>query len=466
MPHNEARRVSKNTLMLMFGTACRLVFSFAFVIYVASLMGLESFGSYSLGIHYFELFLSLTATAIGIFITREAGRRPARLSNLLTHALVLVAALAVVSAGLMVTVGSVFNYAEQTRLVLLIASLALLPASAAVVLEAAFVALEQAQFVTSGTALESVLRIVLSYAALSAGYGLASLFWILVFTRLLLAVFYGVSLARRVPLRVRFRVRRFRVFAWRWRVFAVENWLATIYTTLDVVILSVLHGEAAVGLYTAAGKVVRLGSIAAKCYTTAVFPVMSRRYAQSQAAFEQLVRDTLRILLAVMLPAATVAVVLADRVMGVLFAERYAAAIPVLQVLAGVMLLECLNPFLSHTLFAKGQQSRSMKVAAIGLVVNTASTIWFASQWGAVGAACGTLVGSSAACISYCLYSFDRRDIYQLLSIAAKVSLAAAALALVLLVLPAGHVAVAMLAASVVYLLLVVMFRVITATDL
>ncbi len=100
MPRNDVTRVSQNTLMLLSGTACRLVFSFAFVVYVASLMGLKGFGTYSLGIHYFELFLSLTATAIGIFITREAGRRPGRLSDLLSHGLVLVAALSVVAAGI------------------------------------------------------------------------------------------------------------------------------------------------------------------------------------------------------------------------------------------------------------------------------------------------------------------------------------------------------------------------------
>ncbi len=452
--------------MLFLGTACRLVFSFAFIIYVASLLGLDGFGKYSLGLHYFELFVSLTSAAVGIFFMREAGRRPGRMSQLLNHALVLVAILSVASASVMLALGHLLNYSADTRQILLIASLALLPAAAAVVLEAAFVSLEQAHVVTGGTAIESVLRIGVSYFALTAGFGLLSLFWILLLARVVLVLYYTISLARRVPLRWRFRVKRFRLFAWRWRVFAAENWLATIYTSLDVVILSAFHGEAAVGLYTAARKVVRLGSVAAKCYTTAVFPLLSRWYVQSRPAFDQLNRDTLRILVATMLPAATVVMVFASQIMGLLFKDQYTDAIPVLQVLAWVMLLECLNPFLSHTLFAKGQQHRSMYVAGISLVVNLAATMWLAQQWGAVGAAWGGFAGALVACGGYCLFSFDWRDVCQLLVTTMKVSLAAAALAVVVWMLPLGHWLFALVTASAVYLLLVMLLRVITKTDL
>jgi O-antigen/teichoic acid export membrane protein len=466
MPHDHARRVSRNAVLLFLGTVCRLGLSFAFVVYVAVLLGVDGFGTYSLGLHYFELFLSLTATAVGIYVTREAGRRLSRLSQLLSHGLVLVVGLSIAGACLLVVLGQILNYAPDTRDVLRIAALALLPASAAVVMEAAFVSLEQTQYVTAGTVLESLVRIAASYVALVAGLGLASLFWILVVTRAALALYYLAALSGRIPLRWRFRRRRFAVFAWRWRVFAAENWLATIYTSLDVVILSAFHGEAAVGLYTAARKVVRLGSVAAKCYTTAVFPLLARWYVESRAAFDQLNRDTLRFLLAAMLPATATVALLADRIVALLFADEYAGAAPVLQVLAWVMLLECMNPFLSHTLFAKGQQHDSMLVAGISLLANLAATTWLAYQWGAVGAAWGTLVGALVACGGYCRFSLGAGDAYRLLAVAAKVFLAAAGFALVLAWPNSGHGVAALAVASLVYLLLVVVFRVVTATDL
>ncbi|MBX3439315.1 MAG: flippase, partial [Planctomycetaceae bacterium] len=449
--------------MLLIGTACRLGFSFVFVIYVASLLGVDGFGTYSLGVHYFELFVSLTAAAIGIFVTREAGRRPHRLSPLLSQAIVLVILLSFVSAGAMIGLGRLLGYSIDTQRVLLIGSLAVLPASIAVVFEAAFVSLGQAHLVTSGTALESIMRIAVSYLALRSGGSLAALFWILVGTRSVLVLFYGWKLGRRIPLRWDFRRRRFWMFASRWRVFAAENWLATVYTSLDVVILSAFHGETAVGVYTAALKVVRLGSMAVKCYTTAVFPVLARWYVQSRDAFDQLNRDTLRILLAAMLPAATIIAVFAEQIVGLLFADKYADAVPVLRVLAWVMLLESLNPFLSHMLFAKGQQHYSMRVAAISLAVNFTATIFLASRWGSVGAACGMLVGALVACMTYCYYGLDRQDAVALMVVAAKVAVAAAILAAVVLLAPASWAVPALAAAALIYLRLVTLLRVVTA---
>ena len=424
-------RTGKNASMLLAGTMTRMIASFVFVIYCADKMGVEGFGKYSITIHYFELFLGLAATAVGILLTRDVSRWPRHTHQLLTSAIVLCFAVCFVATGVMSQLSSLFGYSGDTADALLVASIALFPASVCLCCEAVFVARERAEFVTAGVATESLLRIGVSVWLLFQGYGLVVLIWAMVAVRFALVLAYMVGLRQVNALGWSFDRRRSLRFASRWRVFAAENWLASIYTNLDMIVLSWLSGEAAAGIYSAAGKVVRLGAVVAKSYTTAVFPVMSRLYLESRESFSQLYRHTISVMCAVALPAIAIVTVVPERVIGLLFSEEYLGAAAVLQVLIWVLLVEFLNPFLSHALFAQGRQDRSMRVAGISLAVNSVATYLLVIRYGAVGAALGTVIGGIVATCCYLLYTMPKREILATFVLVLRVVVAAIGLGIV-----------------------------------
>lgn len=425
-----ARRTSKNTVMLLAGTLLKMVASFAFVLYCADQMGVEGFGKYSIAIHYFELFLGLMATAAGIMLTRDLARWPRHGQSLITSALILVYLLWIaVPAGLWL-VGWAFGYSSDTRWALLLASLALVPAAACSVFEAVFVAKERAEFVTLGTATESFARILLSASALWLGYGLLSLVMVIVIVRFLMLFAYSIGLARLGLLGWEFHRGRTKRFMLRWRVFAAENWMAAIYTNLDMVVLSWLSGEVSAGLYSAAWKIVRLGAVVAKSYTTAIFPVMSRLYAKSRSAFSDLHQHSIRGMCIIALPAIAVVSVIPDRIVNLLFNPEFANAANILRVLIWVMLIEFLNPFLSHLLFAQGQQHKSMHVAAISLSINLVATYFLVLRFDAVGAAIATVLGGLVATICYSWFALSRQEMLESMFAGLRVVAASVGLAL------------------------------------
>lgn len=424
-------RTGKNATMLLAGTMTRMVASFVFVIYCADKMGVEGFGKYSIVIHYFELFLSLAATAVGILLTRDVARWPRHTRQLLTSAIVLCFAVCLFAIAAMSQLGVLLGYSGDTADALVIASIALIPGSVCVCCEGVFVARERAEFVTAGIAIESLLRIGLSVWLLFAGYGLVALIWVVFAVRSALLLAYMVGLQRVDALGWSFHRRRSLRLASRWRMFAAENWMASIYTNLDMIVLSWLSGEAAAGIYSAAGKVVRLGTVVAKSYTTAVFPVMSRMHCESRESFSRLYRHTIRVMCGLALPAIAVVSVVPDRVISLLFSTEYAEAAAVLQVLIWVLLIEFLNPFLSHALFAQGRQDRSMRVAAISLAVNAFATYLLVIRFGAVGAALGTVIGGLVATCCYLLFAMPKREIFATAVLALRVAVAALGLGLV-----------------------------------
>lgn len=418
---NSAARTSKNTIMLFAGTMVRMIANFGFVVFAADKLGVAGFGKYSLGVFYFELFLSLCATAVGILLTRDLAKWPKHVSELLTSSVSLAVLLAIAGTCIMLSLGLVLNYSSDTIQAINIAAIALLPASIGMVLEAALVAFERSEFVALAISIESIMRIVISVVMLATGFSMVSLFWVLILSRACQLLVYWVCVQRIAKPKVDFQWTRVRRFASRWRIFAAENWMATIYTSLDMFVLSWLAGEVAVGLYSAAWKIVRPITIVAKAYTTAVFPVLSRMYQRSREDFERLNVDTIRLMCAIALPAVIIVMVLSQRIIDlVYYSGEYAESVPVLQALIWVLLLQFLNPFLSHTLFARGRQEKSMYVAAIALAVNSVATFALVYQYGALGAAIGTVIGGLVAMCCYMFFALTKTEIGGVIGFASR----------------------------------------------
>ena len=409
MSAENTRSTSKNAGLLLVGTIVRMVGTFFFVLYSADSLGLEGFGRFNIANHLFELFLSLNAAAAAIMLTRDVARWRRSTHRLISAAISLVFGLSCIVPFIMYGVGRLFQYSSETMLALMISCVAMFPGSVCILFEAVFVAKHQSKFVALGSSIESLLRVVLGVWVLHAGWGIAALMWVLVLVRTGLMLFYWFSLFRITQFRFHFSWPSLKRYVWRWRVFAAENWMATIYTSLDLLVVSAGAGEVAAGLYSAAFKIVRLGGVFPKSFTAAVFPVMSRLYSESLSRFEQLVRNSLRILCIVALPIIVGTSVIAHRVIATMYKSEYAEAAPLLQVLSVALLLEFLNPFLSHVLFAQHKQHRSMNAAAISLLFNLLTSFLLVYWLGAVGAGVA-YIASGFLAMAYYLHSIGFRE--------------------------------------------------------
>src|SRR5439155_21436477 len=250
------------------------------------------------------------------------------------------------------------------------------------------VAIGKSQYVMFGTSAEGLLFASTGLVLLSLGFGGRSLFVALVITRGSLAVLYTVLLWRRFGKLPRPGSYVFAKQLCRdWRVFACENWLANLTGYSSTIVLSVFHHEAAVGLYTAASKIVSFGTPVVTSFTSAMFPYMSRLYGESSRALRRVGEESLKYMLAAALPVVVIVAMFADRIIWILYGDRYAAAVPVLRIVIWVFVFNFVNPFVSHILFARGEQAISLRVGAVTCLVSLGLSFALIPRWGAIGAA-------------------------------------------------------------------------------
>ena len=249
-----------------------------------------------------------------------------------------------------------------------------------------------------------------------------------------------------------------------WRVFACENWLANLTGNSATIVLSIFYQEAAVGLYTAASKIISFGTPLVTSFTSAMFPSMSRLYGESSVALRRVGEESLKYMLAAALPAVVIIAMFADRIIWILYGERYAGAVPVLRVVIWVFVFNFVNPFLSHILFARGEQAISLRVGAVTFLISLGLSFALIPRWGALGAAYTVLTSSALACCLFCAGAF-RPDPTRVAITFGKAGLAAASLAGFLAISRHAHPAALAIGAFGVYLGALNLFRVSSARE-
>jgi O-antigen/teichoic acid export membrane protein len=465
-PSGAEQGVTRNASALFVGRTLVMALSLIFLICAARLLGVAGFGRYALVRMYFDLLLTLSVTGLGILITREIARTPSLGPLYFGTAAPLVIGVAVVIGGLLVLMSPWMGYGPDVRSMLWVACLALVPASFAMLSEAVFVAIGKARYVMLGASGEALLYSGIGLLLLWLGHGGLSLFVALAATRGFLAVLYAALLWRRfgeIPRPGSYAFAR--QLCRDWRIFAFENWLANLTASAGGIVLSVWHSEAAVGLYAAATRITNFGSPLVASFTSAMFPYMSRLHGESTPAFRRVGEESLKYMLAVAVPGVVTVAMFADWIILTLYGDSYAAAVPVLRIVIWVFVFNFVNPFVSHLLFARGEQVRSLRVGTVTIVCSYALSLLLIPRLGAVGAAWAVLASTGLACCLFCAAAF-RPDPARVLMTFGKAAIAAASLAAFLAMWRHAHPAALAAGALGVYIGVLSLLRVSSAREL
>lgn len=465
--HNAAVRILKNTVALISGRVFVMLFSFVFIIYAARLLGASGFGKYALARGFFELFLSLCSAALGDVIIREIAKKSKEASRYICSSIILSIVLAFSSSAILIAVVHLFPYSADTKTAIYFVCIALFPASISMIYQAAFIAFEKAQYVTYAILIENLLRTGISILALFMDYGLLSLFVILIFSRVAMLIFFVICFKQKIlKLQWQFTWNFLKKMIHVWKVFWVENLLIDFSSNFDVIAISFFHNEIAVGLYSAASRVLNLATVISSSYTTAIYPHMSKMFEKSKDTFDRMSDTSLKYMLIIILPVVALAAIYAENIILLLYTSDYSGSIPIFRVLLWVLLLRVFNPYLSYLLFAQGKQKEALKVVAVSFLAYLIAGFSIIPIWAGIGAAWARLLNLFVA---FCLYFFmvtkmsDRAK--QLFSVFGRTVLSVSVLAIFVFILKDINLVAVALVSVFVYLTFLFLLRVWTVTE-
>jgi O-antigen/teichoic acid export membrane protein len=166
---------------------------------------------------------------------------------------------------------------------------------------------------------------------------------------------------------------------------------ATLYWRIDVLMLSKLASVEDLGYYGAAYRVFELAAVLPQSLCLAIYPQIVAAIRSDHGALRTLGGDSLRLLLAATLPAATLLTVLPHQVLQLLYGSKFHAAAGTLSILIWTVVPYSFVRYQAYLLVAANRQGIDLLLNVLMSVVNIALNLILIPRYSFFGAACATL---------------------------------------------------------------------------
>lgn len=463
---SKASIIIKNALFLFTGKGISAVLGLFTVSIVARSLGVANFGIYALALTVASILAVVADFGVNFLLVREVAIDRARSSVYLVSASLLKTLLILPSILIALIISRRFYPSFPVRSAIYLAFMAAILFTFLQFVTSFFNGYEKMGYTAAILACHSAMLLgicvlIVMYkqanvnnllfghivaAAMMVGFGVLCLLRVLPVRSLIFsASLCGQILKKAVP-------------------FGLFFLLGVIFFRVDNIMLSIMKGEVAVGLYWAAFRIIMAVELFPALFTEAVYPTLSRAFAVSLESARLILEKALRFMLLVGLPITLTMFFLSDKII-LIFGKQFLPASRALRILSLMIALRFCAYILGITLTASGKQKYRTVVAAICVAGNIALNFFLIPRYGYKGAALASVVTAAILVAGYYLMVVKLVCPLPLLRLSFGPTLAAGAMAGAILFFAGMGLAVGVFIGVITYLAGLVFFRGVVRED-
>ena len=465
-PVRTVRKIAKNTGVIIAGNVIFRLVSLFVIIYLARYLGTEGFGKYSFVFAYLTFFNIITDLGLQQILVRVTAREPSTAPTLIGNAYAIRLLLTVFAVVLAIIIITLLPYPADTTLYIYIASFTLLFISfsdfyatifqANLAMEYSVVAKLAFKFISAGL----ILWIIFSHGTLT------QVMLVLVFSegvRTLISYLFSRNFIR--P--------RFAIDFGLWRYLlkeclplALTSVIIILYYRIDVIMLSMMNGDGAVGIYSAAHRLCDPFSLIPYALTMSLLPLMSSYFKTSEDKLIRIYTLAVRYLLIIALPIAVGTVFIADNAILLIYKAPFADSATVLRILIWAVMFGMVQLVFLNVLVAIDRQKLIMLSTAFCAAVNMVLNFILIPVMSYDGAAIATVATSAVLTLSMFYFISKHLRVIPVHKILIKPMLAVFVMGASMYYLPNLNIVVLVLLAATVYIVTLLGLKGFTTDDL
>lgn len=386
-----AQRVGRNFLLLGVGKAGNLLLGFLVVTWLARRLRPEGFGLISFALALLSYFIVLAQGGLQLLGVREVAREPQRAVHYVRHIQGLQVVQSLLAFLLMLVVAFLAPHSRLEKEILLLFGITLLlfPFQLDWVLQG----IEQMGRLAAITFIQGAVYVSLVIWKVHSS---EAVIWVPV-----------AYLAGTVVQDVLFTASVFRRFGFCLPAFDLSSMRTLLRTSLPMgfsmamvavywntgsVLLGFLLGNADVGWYNAAVKIVMVLVVVPQIYNQAMVPSISALFVQSLPRLERLIAESLRLMALLVVPMMTGGMILAGKIVHLLYGDQYSQSVHTLRVLFLALAIIYISLPVASTALYSNRERLCMWAVAMGALVNVGVDLLLIPKLGGSGAAIGTVL--------------------------------------------------------------------------
>ena len=355
---------------MFLASAVTLFAGFLYSMYTTRYLGTEQYGVLSFSLAFTSIFLVFMDFGLGQRTVREVARNRSLANKYFGNILMAKFFLVACTFAATVIVVHLFGYPDSTIEIIYIMTMYTIAYSFNGTYVAFFQAFERMEYPAIGTIINNALMligalIVIQLHLNAIAFALLYLFSALVVLAFSIVMTYYQGLRPKAELDLAFLRPAFKEAL----PFGTTSLLIMLYTYLDSVMLSMIKGYEAVGIYNAANRLVLTLLFIPNILNLIVFPIMSKFYVSSHGFLMLVYRKYFKIMLILSFPLCFGVTLLADRIILTIFGTGFTDSIPVLQILIWLLLFAFCGASFAKLLESVNKQAVITKASTICLII-------------------------------------------------------------------------------------------------
>lgn len=364
------RRVAANLAALLGAQAASWLLMLGMLIIVPHYLGDAQYGRISFAVSFVGFFGLLAGCGCSSYVTKEVARDHARLGPYVFNALLLNVPLIVLFSAVAIAGVRLLGYPRETCMVVAVVCLGMGLNVMAGTMAAGLQGEQRMGQLAAWTTVGNYAANGAVVAALVARRSLPVVAFAQYSNTLITFLANGRLVWGRLR-RARVDPRLCKTIALGGLPFLLWNVVLTIYGSVDVTMLSYMAGDAVVGWYTLAYKLVGIPVFLPSLVLTAFFPALSAQGARRSPEFARLANQAIRVVSLGCIPmAAGIALICPDVFALLHYPAAFGHAIPLVRILALHIPVVAVTTIMGGIIMADDRQTRWVVVGAIAAILN------------------------------------------------------------------------------------------------
>lgn len=174
---------------------------------------------------------------------------------------------------------------------------------------------------------------------------------------------------------------------------AITIFLGTIYSKLDITMLGLMSTESNIGYYSNANKIILMLLTGCQAVSASFLPRLSYLFHKNKSAFDNLINTGLEIILFIVVPATTGLLILAKKIVIVLYGEAFLPASVCLQIFAPLLIIRPVGDLLCYQLLiSMNMEKKRIPAYVIATIANFLMNFFLIPYMKEDGAALASLI--------------------------------------------------------------------------
>ena len=407
------KRIAKNSAFIFLGDAIGAILQLILVVYLVRCLGDVTFGKYAFAFAFTSLFMILSDLGLSVMSIREIARDTSKAGEYLTNISITKFILSLITIVLIVVTINLMHYPQDTTLAVYIVGGVTVFTSFTSSFRSIFRAFERMEYETITKIVEKILIFGSVLPVLFLGYGLIEVVSAMLIAQALIFIFTLIIVIKKFTRpKLSFDPSLCKSLIKEALPFGLAGVFVIIYFQTDTVMLSMMKGDAVVGWYNAAYRLVMGVLFIPGAVVGALYPVLSRYFTSSKDSLMFVYEKSFKFLLMLAIPLGIGTTLLADQIIIFLYGEDFAASIIVLQILIWVASMLFIRSIVGHILASINKQLVDTRIAGASALLNVGLNLLLIPTYSYVGAGVASII--STAFIFVCEFSYLQRSGYKI----------------------------------------------------